>query len=95
MSENIQIRGPQFVQFFQPVIDALMELGGSGQPSEVKEVTADKLQIPDDEQAEQISSGASRFSKNVDWARFYLAKAGHIDASTREVWSLTESGRNL
>lgn len=95
MSDNNQIRGPQFIQFFQPVIDALMELGGSGQPSEVKEVIADKLQIPDDEQAEQISSGASRFSKNVDWARFYLAKANYIDSSTRGVWSLTESGRNL
>jgi restriction system protein len=95
MPDNNQIRGPQFVQFFQPVIDALMELGGSGQPSEVKEVIADKLSIPDDEQAEQIPSGASRFSKNVDWARFYLAKAGYIDASTRGVWSLTESGRNL
>jgi hypothetical protein len=46
MPDNNQIRGPQFVQFFQPVIDALMELGGSGQPSEVKEVIADKLSIP-------------------------------------------------
>jgi len=83
------IRGPQFVQFFQPVVDALMELGGSGQPSEVKEIIADKLNIPDEEQSEQIASGASRFSKNVDWARFYLAKAGNIDASKRGVWSLT------
>jgi hypothetical protein len=32
MSDNNHIRGPQFIQYFQPVIDALMELGGSGQP---------------------------------------------------------------
>jgi restriction system protein len=94
MSSN-QIRGPQFVQFFQPVIDALMELGGSGRPVEVKEVIADKLKIPEGEQGVQIASGASRFSKNVDWARFYLAKAGYIDASTRGVWSLTETGRSV
>jgi restriction system protein len=94
MSSN-QIRGPQFVQFFQPVIDALVELGGSGRPAEVKEIIADKLSIPEGEQGEQISSGASRFSKNVDWARFYLAKAGYIDASTRGVWSLTEIGRSV
>jgi restriction system protein len=94
MSGN-QIRGPQFVQFFQPVIDALVELGGSGRPAEVKEVIADKLNIPEGEQGEQIASGASRFSKNVDWARFYLAKAGYIDASTRGVWSLTEIGRSV
>jgi restriction system protein len=94
MAKN-NIRGPQFVQFFQPVIDALVELGGSGQPSEVKELIADKLNITEDEQGEQISSGASRFSKNVDWARFYLAKAEFIDASTRGVWSLTEKGRGV
>lgn len=94
MSKN-NIRGPQFVQFFQPVIDALVELGGSGQPSEVKELIADKLNITEDMQSEQIPSGASRFSKNVDWARFYLAKAEYIDASTRGVWSLAEKGRNV
>ena len=94
MAKN-NIRGPQFVQFIQPVIDALMELGGSGQPSEVKELIAGKLNITEEEQGEQISSGASRFSKNVDWARFYLAKAGLIDASTRGVWSLTEKGRDV
>jgi len=55
MSDNNQNRGPQVVQFFQPVIDALMELGGSGQPSKVKEIIANRLSIPSDEQAEQIS----------------------------------------
>jgi restriction system protein len=89
------VRGPKFVQFFQPVIDALVELGGSGQPTEVKELIAGKLNITEDMQGEQIPSGASRFSKNVDWARFYLAKAELIDASTRGVWSLTEKGRNI
>lgn len=88
-------RGPHFVQYFQPVIDALNELGGSGRPSEVKELIAERLSISEDEQSEQIASGASRFSKNIDWARFYLAKAGYIDASTRGVWSLTEAGRKL
>jgi restriction system protein len=42
---NNKIKGPQFIQFFQPVIDALIELGGSGRPSEVKELIAEKLNI--------------------------------------------------
>ena len=92
---NNKIKGPQFIQYFQPVIDALNELGGSGRPSEVKELIAEKLAITEQEQEEQIASGASRFSKNVDWARFYLAKADYIDASTRGVWSLTEKGRDI
>ncbi len=95
MSGNNKSKGPQFVQYFQSVINALVELGGSGQPSEVKEQIAEKLNITESEQSEQISSGASRFSKNVDWARFYLAKADFIDSSTRGVWSLTEKGRNV
>ncbi|MCB9130150.1 MAG: restriction endonuclease [Anaerolineales bacterium] len=92
---STKIKGPQFVKYFQPVVDALIELGGSGRPAEVKELIASKLNIAEEEQEEQIASGASRFSKNVDWARFYLAKAGFIDASTRGVWSLTESGRHV
>jgi restriction system protein len=89
------VRGPQFVQFFQPVIDALIELGGSGRPAEVKERIAENLNITEDEQEELIASGISRFSNKVDWARFYLVKADFIDASTRGVWSLTEKGRNI
>lgn len=93
MVKNI-VRDTQFWQFFQPVIDALKELGGSGQPSEVKELIAEKLNITEEEQSEQISSGQSRFSNKVDWARFYLAKVDYIDSSIRGVWSLTEKGRN-
>lgn len=88
------IRNTQFWQFFQPVIDALVELGGSGRPSEVKELIAEKLKITEDEKSEQMLSGASRFSNKVDWARFYLAKADIIDTSTYGVWSLTEKGRS-
>ncbi|MCE9646275.1 MAG: restriction endonuclease [Chloroflexi bacterium] len=89
------VSGPQFVQYFQPVIDALIELGGSGRPTEVKERIAESLNISEDEQEEQIASGMSRFSNKVDWARFYLVKAGFIDSSTRGIWNLTEKGRNI
>ena len=92
MSSNQQ-KGPQFVRYFQPVIDALVELGGSGRPEEVEDVIADKLKLSEDERNEQIPSGQSRFSNKVNWARFYLVKAGLIDSSTRGVWNLTEKGR--
>lgn len=86
-------RGPRFIQFFGPVIEALKELGGSGRPAEVKDVIVRRLSISEEAQSELLSSGASRFSNQVDWARFYLAKAGYLDASTRGVWSLTDLGR--
>jgi restriction system protein len=80
------------VQYFGPVIEALKNLGGSGRPTEVKDLIAVRLDISDEEQNEQTESGSSRFSKNVDWARFYLAKAGYIGSSKRGVWNLTEKG---
>jgi len=92
MSANQQ-KGPQFVRYFQPVIDALIALGGSGRPEEVEEVVAEQLGLSEAERNEQIPSGQSRFSNKVNWARFYLVRAGLIDSSTRGVWSLTERGR--
>lgn len=89
-----QQKGPQFVRYFQPVIDALIKLGGSGRPEEVEEAIAEQLALSEEERNEQIPSGQSRFSNKVNWARFYLVKAGLIDSSTRGVWSLTEKGRS-
>ncbi len=88
-----QQKGPQFVRYFQPVIDALTKLGGSGRPEEVEEAIAEQLGLSESERNEQIPSGQSRFSNKVNWARFYLVKAGLIDSSTRGVWSLSEKGR--
>lgn len=86
-------QGPKFILFFGPLIEALKELGGSGRPEEVKNLIIERLNISDQEQSEVISSGGSRFGNRVDWARFYLAKAGYLDSSTRGVWSLTDLGR--
>ncbi len=86
--------GPVFVQLFQPVLDALAELGGSGRPSEVCDAVAASLQISGEDRAETLSSGNSRFDNKVAWARFYLAKSGHIDSSRRGIWTLSDHGLN-
>ena len=39
-----------------------------------------------------LKTGQSRFGNQVDWARFYLAKAGYLDSSKRGVWTLTPRG---
>ena len=69
------------------------QLGGSGRPSEVKEIIVEKLKVSDGEQGELTASGVLRFGNRIDWARFYLVRAGYLDASVRGVWSLTEKGR--
>jgi len=84
--------GARFSQFLQPTLDAIKDLGGSGRPSEVKEWILNSLDLPDDYINAVHKGGESKFGNDVDWARFYLVRAGYLDASKRGVWSLTEAG---
>ena len=93
MARRDGLEGPKFVQYFAPVIEALKALGGSARPAEVTDRVAADLGITDEERAEELSSGTSRFDNQVAWARFYLAKADIVDASRRGVWTLTARGR--
>ncbi len=86
-------KGPRFVRYFGPVVGALKDLGGSGNPDEVRAMVASRLAISEQEQSEQLPSGSSRFDNQVAWARFYLTRAGLLDSSRRGIWSLTEKGR--
>lgn len=92
MARKRKQNGPQFLRFFNPVLKALQDLGGSGRPSEVVDWIASEMNVSEEEQSEQLSSGQSRFANEIHWARFYLAKTGYIDSSKRGVWSLTEKG---
>jgi restriction system protein len=88
-------QGPKFVGYLWPVVEALQQLGGSARPAEVREQIAATLGISEAAQAETLRSGFPRFDNQVAWARFYLARAGVIDSSSRGVWTLTEKGRAL
>lgn len=86
-------KGPKFVQYFQPVIDGLRDLGSSAKPKEVYAWIAEHHDIPKAEIEGTTKGGQSKFENKVGWARFYLAKAGMIDTEQRGVWVLTEKGR--
>lgn len=88
-------QGPRFLRFCVPLIETLESLGGSGRPKEITDAVIDRLGIAEGEQAEVLKNGSSRVRNQVAWARFYLTKAGVLDASTRGVWALTEKGRGL
>ncbi len=89
-----KLKGPQFVQYFDGVLQVLKSLGGSGTPGEVTDSIAELLNVPESMQEETLPSGESRFKNRVAWARFYLVKAGLIDSSKRGVWALTPEGEN-
>lgn len=85
--------GPVFLKYFQPIIDVLLEQGGSANSKEVIELVIEKLNISEEEVEEKLKSGASRVKNQIAWARIYLVKSGYLDdSSKRGVWSLTEKG---
>ena len=84
--------GRRFVKYFNPVLQALKELGGKGDPSAVEEIVARLANVSDSERKERVDSGALRFSKNVHFARQFLVWAGYIQPKPRGVWKLTEKG---
>jgi restriction system protein len=87
------LKGPKFIQYFQPVIDGLRDLGSSAKPREVYGWIAQRHKVPKSEIEGTTKGGQSKFENKVGWARFYLAKAGLIDTEQRGVWVLTEDGR--
>ena len=90
MSEK---KGPKFIRFFNPILNVLKELGGSGNSGEVKDLVIEKMDIPESELEEKLKSGASRVRNQIAWARIYLVKSGLMDdSSKRGIWSLTKKG---
>jgi restriction system protein len=86
-------KGPLFLRFVGPIIETLRELGNSGAPAEVADHVVERMHLSEAEQEQTTSNGQSRVRNQIGWARFYLAKAGLVDASQRGVWALTEAGR--
>lgn len=86
-------KGPAFLRFVQPIVETLRELGDSGTAAEVTDRVIVRLDIPESKQDDLLANGQSRVRNQIAWARFYLAKAGLVDASQHGIWSLTAGGR--
>jgi len=87
-------KGPQFLDYINPIIEVLKENGGSGNASEIIDKVIERLMISDDVVNEQNASGQSTVKNRIQWARFYMVKAGLIDSQTRGEWQLTQEGFN-
>lgn len=86
------MKGSEFLKYINPVLITLQENGGVGKSTNVIEQVIEKLGITDEELQETNASGESRIRNQIQWARFYLFKAGLIDNSQRGVWRLTNEG---
>ncbi len=92
VDDDDDARGPRFVQYFGPVLEALRASGGEAAPEAVHGWVKDNVAVDAAEINGVTKGGQSKFENKVGWARFYLAKAGLIDGSKRGVWKLTAEG---
>lgn len=86
------MKGPEFLKYVNPVLMTLQANGGAGNSSNVIEQIIEQLGITDEELEEATSNGQSRIRNQIQWARFYLFKAGLIDNAQRGTWRLTNEG---
>ena len=86
------MKGPEFLKYVNPVLTTLQANGGAGNSSNVIEQIIEQLGITDEELEEATSNGQSRIRNQIQWARFYLFKAGLIDNTQRGIWRLTNEG---
>lgn len=90
-----QNKGPEFTRFFSPIVIALKEKGGSGTTSEIIDRSIEMLNLSEEEQSKELSSGGSKVRNQAQWARLYLVKGGLLDSSGRGIWKLTETGSKI
>jgi len=86
------MKGPEFLKYINPVLKTLQSNGGAGNSTDVIEQVIAKIGVSEKELEETTSNGQSRVRNQIQWARFYLFKAGLIDNSQHGIWRLTNEG---
>lgn len=86
------MKGPEFLKYINPVLTTLQENGGAGNSTNIIEQVIEKLDITEAELSVANLNGESKIRNQINWARFYLFKAGLIDNSQRGIWRLTNEG---
>lgn len=85
-----------FLRWFNPVIQALRDLGGSAIPADTRNRIIENENLSDGEvNATRGKTNVNKFENEVAFARSYLVKAGYIDNKVYGVWTLTEKGKTV
>jgi len=83
------------IDWLEPIVNALKNLGGSAKPKDVVKRIVIDLNLPSSVTEKTYKSGVSKFGNEVHWARQYLVWDGIIDGSVRGIWTLTDKGKNI
>lgn len=85
---------PKYDDLFNPLINAIHNLGGSASISEQEDEVASILGLSEEEISEIHRGNRTILSYRLAWARNYLKRYGLLNNSIRGVWALTSEGRN-
>jgi len=89
---------PRFDAFFNPLLNALKTLGGSGTIEEINSKVAQLVGLSDNQleiMHDSNRGGRTEFEYRLAWTRTYLRIFGLIENSSRGVWAITAAGRNI
>jgi restriction system protein len=93
MSKNMKKNMPTFDALMNPLLKALIELGGSGSVDEIYKKVLELENL--DEEISTVphnpeKSYQTEVAYRLAWARTYLRKYGYLENSSRGVWALTQ-----
>jgi len=86
---------PTYDNLYNPLIQALKELGGSGSVSEIEEKVAEILNLSEEDISEIHRNNTTKLSYRLAWTRNYLKRYGLLENSSRAVWALTPVGIHI
>lgn len=85
---------PDFQSLMRPFLVALSD-GQTHSGKQVREQVRSALGVSEEDMAQVLKSGQTRFYNRVQWASTYLAKAKAIERPQRGQFRITERGRYL
>lgn len=83
----------KYDDLFNPTIEAIKRLGGSGAVSEIEEEVSKILNLSEQAINEIHRESTTKLTYRLAWARNYLKRFGILENSSRGVWALTEKGQ--
>ncbi len=83
---------PPYHEMFNPVLQALHELGGSCSISEMSNRVAQILMLSEEDINTIHKGNLTTLNYRLGWARNYLKNYGLLENSARGVWALTPQG---
>ena len=89
---------PTFDQLMNPLVRALKALGGSGSIEEIYDKVIELERLPDDvitQPHDPEKSNDTEVGYRLAWARTYLKKYGLLENSSRGIWSLAATAKQV